>query len=105
MPETPTERPRLGRSLSSPFGWLTRDGELYPCLFQGHAELAAHIWKHVFGETPNDPEQAAERAGWIKLAHVSESKSMPVVFAFPTDAQGQSRLVPASVLQLAQSSV
>lgn len=53
------------------YGWITKDGEFYGCMYHHHMILAERIWKFIEKTTDEDklanPEVAGEDANWVKI--------------------------------------
>lgn len=47
-------------------GYILGDGRFYPCAYHQHAELARVLFE-ARGEMPEDPEKAADAAGWVRI--------------------------------------
>ena len=47
-------------------GYITRDGKFYACEYFQHPALARRLFL-VRGEDPEDPQKAADEAGWLRI--------------------------------------
>ena len=49
------------------YGWILRDGKFYGCEYHGHAILAKRLLKQESDKEHENPEDEAEKRGWIKI--------------------------------------
>lgn len=77
-------------SYYSKHGYITTDGNFYPCNFHAHAALAKRIFEHLLNDKTEyiDYEKAADAAGFIRLSRsMFDNTPSAFVYRTPTDAQ------------------
>lgn len=49
------------------YGFISPDGQFYPCKFEEHYYIANNICFYRFGLSINNPERYLEEKGWLKI--------------------------------------
>ena len=49
------------------YGFISPDGQFYPCKFEEHHYIANNICFYRFGLSINNPERYLEEKGWLKI--------------------------------------
>ena len=51
-------------------GWMSPDGEFFPCGYMEHSATAEKISGSIWGDVPWDPEDRLMENGWLQIGRI-----------------------------------
>lgn len=52
-------------------GWMSPDGEFFPCSYMEHFALAEQICESMWGQVPWNPADRLQEYGWLQICRIT----------------------------------
>lgn len=72
----------IDSSMSSAYGWLSRDGKYYTCYYTGHNNLSEEICEKFEWVYDKDASMVLENKGWVKIHTPDDHRKGITLFSY-----------------------